>query len=78
MRWRTGPKPKHFPGQRRTVKRFAFWPTEVAGLQKVWLEIYKELQEFVEIERDLGDDIHGSPSASTKVRRWRTLHKSVR
>ena len=44
MRWNL----KKFElGTKRTVKRFAFWPTRLSGsTDVVWLEFYHEEQEY--------------------------------
>jgi hypothetical protein len=54
MRWPAAIPPQ--AGDRRTLRRFAWWPTRIDDTW-VWLEHYTEILEYVESARTVGDEL---------------------
>ena len=47
MKWQARLKP--VLGERRSVIKFAWWPTEVSGGSVVWLECYTSWQTYISV-----------------------------
>ena len=78
MKWLSKPTPPPKIGDKRVLRKFAWFPVEI-GNYKVWLETYAEEQEFVEDAHEFCNDCHspilGCDQGPRKY--WKVVERAI-